>query len=60
MVALSRNVSRKQAMEMLLTGKTIDAKTARDFGLVNRVVPPDYLHQIVMQICRKPLLPNRL
>jgi enoyl-CoA hydratase/carnithine racemase len=47
MVALSRNVSRKQAMEMLLTGETIDAKTARDFGLVNRVVPPEYLTQIV-------------
>jgi enoyl-CoA hydratase/carnithine racemase len=47
MVALSRNVSRKQAMEMLLTGETIDAATARDFGLVNRVVPPEYLTQIV-------------
>ncbi len=39
MVALSRNVPRKQAMEMLLTGDTIDAATARDMGLVNRVVP---------------------
>ena len=47
MVALSRNVSRKQAMEMLLTGETIDASTARDFGLVNRVVPREYLTQIV-------------
>ncbi|MEP9395837.1 enoyl-CoA hydratase [Mesorhizobium sp. KR2-14] len=47
MVALSRNVSRKQAMEMLLTGETIDATTAREFGLVNRVVPPEYLNQIV-------------
>lgn len=47
MVALSRNVSRKQAMEMLLTGETIDAITARDFGLVNRVVPREYLNQIV-------------
>ncbi|PSJ59749.1 enoyl-CoA hydratase [Pseudaminobacter soli (ex Li et al. 2025)] len=47
MVALSRNVSRKQAMEMLLTGETIDATTAREFGLVNRVVPPEYLTQIV-------------
>lgn len=43
MVALSRNVGRKQAMEMLLTGETIDAATAHDFGLVNRVVPPDQL-----------------
>lgn len=47
MVALSRNASRKQAMEMLLTGETIDAATARDFGIVNRVVPPEYLNQTV-------------
>ena len=46
MVALSRNVSRKQAMEMLLTGEIIDASTAREFGLVNRVVPADYLAQV--------------
>jgi enoyl-CoA hydratase/carnithine racemase len=38
MVALSRNVPRKQAMEMLLTGEPIAAATARDIGLVNRVV----------------------
>lgn len=37
-VGLSRNVSRKQAMEMLLTGEFIDAETARERGLVNRVV----------------------
>ncbi len=39
MVALSRAVSRKHAMEMLLTGELMDAETARRFGLVNRVVP---------------------
>jgi enoyl-CoA hydratase/carnithine racemase len=38
MVALSRNVPRKQAMEMLLTGEPIPAATARDIGLINRVV----------------------
>jgi enoyl-CoA hydratase/carnithine racemase len=38
-VALSRNVSRKRAFEMLVTGEFIDAPTALDFGLVNRVVP---------------------
>ena len=38
MVALSRNVPRKQAMEMLLTGEPIMAATARDIGLINRVV----------------------
>ncbi|MCY3752516.1 MAG: enoyl-CoA hydratase [Alphaproteobacteria bacterium] len=39
MVALSRAVSRKHAMEMLLTGDLMDAETARQSGLVNRVVP---------------------
>jgi enoyl-CoA hydratase/carnithine racemase len=39
MVALSRNVSRKQAMEMLLLGEMLDAAQAKDNGLVNRVVP---------------------
>jgi enoyl-CoA hydratase/carnithine racemase len=38
MVALSRNVPRKQAMEMLLTGEPVSAANARDIGLVNRVV----------------------
>lgn len=42
-VALSRNVSRKRAMEMLFTGEFIDAATAQDWGLVNRVVPLDRL-----------------
>jgi enoyl-CoA hydratase/carnithine racemase len=37
MVALSRNVSRKQAMEMLLTGEPVSAATAREIGLINRV-----------------------
>ncbi len=39
MVALSRAVGRKAAMEMLLTGELIDAARARELGLVNRVVP---------------------
>ena len=39
MVALSRNVPRKNAMEMLLTGEPISAATAKDIGLVNQVVP---------------------
>ena len=38
-VALARNVARKHAMEMLLTGEAIDAATAARIGLVNRVVP---------------------
>src|SRR5207302_5330695 len=39
MVALSRNVARKHAMEMLLTGEAVSAEEARRIGLVNRVVP---------------------
>ncbi|MDH5355044.1 MAG: enoyl-CoA hydratase [Gammaproteobacteria bacterium] len=38
-VALSRNMHRKQAMQMLLTGDFIDAQTACDYGLVNSVTP---------------------
>src|SRR4051812_36369951 len=39
MVAIARNVGRKRAMELALTGDVIDAATALDWGLVNRVVP---------------------
>lgn len=46
-VGLSRNLNRKRAMEMLLTGDFIDAATARDHGLVNRVVPPAELDAAV-------------
>lgn len=46
-VALSRNVSRKQAFEMLFTGGFVDAETALAFGLVNRVVPADVLDTAV-------------
>lgn len=43
MVALSRAVHRKQAMEMLLTGEMIDAETAAGIGLINRAVPAEGL-----------------
>lgn len=43
MVALSRNIPRKQAFEMLTTGQFIDANRAQELGLVNRVVPVDQL-----------------
>ena len=43
MVALSRAVGRKRAMEMLLTGKLVDPATASEWGLINRVVPGDEL-----------------
>ena len=42
-VGVARNISRKRAMELLLTGEPIDAKTALAWGLVNRVVPPEAL-----------------
>jgi len=43
MVALTRAIGRKHAMEMLLSGRAIDAVTAERWGLVNRVVPDDQL-----------------
>lgn len=43
MVAVSRNIGRKRALEMLLTGDLIDAQTAADWGLINRAVPADQL-----------------
>lgn len=43
MVALSRNVPRKTAFEMLVTGDFVDATRAAEIGLVNRVVPPERL-----------------
>ena len=48
-VGVVRNVGRKRAMEMLLTGEPIDAATAQSWGLVNRVVPGDKLDA---EICR--------
>jgi enoyl-CoA hydratase/carnithine racemase len=44
-VGVARNVGRKRAMEMLLTGEMIDARTALAWGLVNRVVPSDALDE---------------
>ena len=53
MVALSRNIPRKQAMEMLLTGEPISATTARDIGLVNRVVPAGHERAAAIELARK-------
>jgi enoyl-CoA hydratase/carnithine racemase len=52
MVALSRNVARKQTMEMLLTGKMVRADGAQRIGLVNRVVTPDALEAETMKLAR--------
>jgi len=53
MVAVSRNLGRKLTMEMLLTGETIDAETARAGGLVNKVVADDDLDAAVDAYCRQ-------
>ncbi len=53
MVALSRAVGRKRAMEMLLTGEYVDAETAAEWGLINRAVPPDVLRREVDALARK-------
>lgn len=46
-VALARGLKPKHAMELLMTGEMVDASAAREFGLVNRVVPKEYLGQVV-------------
>jgi enoyl-CoA hydratase/carnithine racemase len=53
MVALSRNVPRKQAMEMLLTGEPIAAATARDIGLINRVVAAGSERDAAIELAQK-------
>ena len=50
MVPVSRAVGRKRAMQMLLTGEPIDASTALDWGLVNRVVPVEQLDAAVGEL----------
>ena len=49
-VAVSRNLSRKQAMELLLTGEFIDAKTAQQQGLINRAVPEHELDVAIAEL----------
>jgi enoyl-CoA hydratase/carnithine racemase len=57
-VAISRNLSRKRAAEMLFTGEFIEADTALDWGLVNRVAPPERLietaHELANNLKSKP------
>jgi enoyl-CoA hydratase/carnithine racemase len=50
MVAVSRAIGRKRAVQMLLTGEPIDAATAMDWGLVNRVAAPDELEPAVQSL----------
>ncbi|HEX3466118.1 MAG TPA: enoyl-CoA hydratase [Candidatus Elarobacter sp.] len=53
MVALTRAIGRKRAMEMLLTGEMIDARTAAEWGLVNRVVDSNELHDETLKLARR-------
>lgn len=50
LVAVARNVGRKRALEMAFTGDPIDARTAVDWGLVNRAVPDDELDSAVADL----------
>jgi enoyl-CoA hydratase/carnithine racemase len=53
MVALTRAIGPKRAMEMLLTGEFVDAPTAAEWGLINRVVGIEHLHEEVMATARQ-------
>src|SRR5579875_2036138 len=56
MVAIARNIGRKRAMEMALSGDAIDARTALDWGLVNRVVPPEQLNSAAADLLERVTL----
>jgi enoyl-CoA hydratase/carnithine racemase len=53
MVPLTRAIGRKRALEMLLTGEPIDARTAADWGLINRVVAPEELDAATAELVER-------
>jgi enoyl-CoA hydratase/carnithine racemase len=53
MVAIARNVGRKRAAEMALSGEVIDARTALDWGLINQVVPEEELDAAVQDLLER-------
>jgi len=53
MVAISRNIGRKRAAELALSGDVIDAATALDWGLINRVVPAEQLDDAVLELLQR-------
>jgi enoyl-CoA hydratase/carnithine racemase len=53
MVAIARNIGRKRAMEMALSGDIIDARTAQEWGLVNKVVPAEQLDSAVQDLLER-------
>jgi len=52
MVALTRNIAAKHALEMLLLGQFVDARTALGFGLINRLVPVGKHHEVALEMAR--------
>lgn len=50
LVAVARNIGRKRALEMAMTGDPVDARTAADWGLVNAVVPDESLDEAVLDL----------
>ncbi|HEV7206289.1 MAG TPA: enoyl-CoA hydratase-related protein [Jatrophihabitans sp.] len=52
-VAIARNVGRKRALEMALSGDVVDARTAAEWGLVNRVVPDEQLDSAVQDLLER-------
>ena len=52
MVALSRNISRKKAFEMLTTGQFINAETAQEYGLINRIAHPEDLDFVTEELAK--------
>jgi len=53
LVAVARNVGRKRALELALTGDAIDAATAADWGLINKAVPPDQLEAVTLDLIQR-------
>ena len=53
LVAVARNVGRKRALEMAMTGDPVDARTAAEWGLVNKVVAPDELDASTLDLIRR-------
>jgi enoyl-CoA hydratase/carnithine racemase len=53
LVAVARNVGRKRALELSMTGDPIDAQTAADWGLINRAVPDESLHDACVDLLRR-------
>ncbi len=53
LVAVARNIGRKRALELAMTGDTIDAATAADWGLINRAVPADQLDAAVLDLIQR-------